>query len=70
MKTAHRDGCTRVFKSYDLDCPRCQELASGAKPRRGWGDSKREFEAQSLRAIRTHDCKRAGCGLVCTFGDW
>lgn len=35
-RTKHRLDCERVFKRYDADCPRCQELASGADPRGGW----------------------------------
>jgi hypothetical protein len=29
-----------------------------------------ERDAQRIRDIRSHNCKLAGCGPVCTFGDW
>jgi hypothetical protein len=70
IKTAHKQDCKRVFKNYDLSCKRCVELSTGSKPRTGWGDHKREMEAQEIRAIRAHDCKASNCGPVCTFGDW
>jgi hypothetical protein len=51
-------------------CPRCAELANGAKPV-VWAVSARKLEEQrTLAAIRNHDCKRAGCGPVCTAFDW
>jgi hypothetical protein len=68
--TKHSDTCKRVFSRYDLTCPRCRELADGAQPREGWGDRQRKHEAARVRAIRAHDCKRSGCGPICTFGDW
>jgi len=51
-------------------CPRCDELRKGAAPRKGWGQAKREREAQFVREIKAHDCKVRGCGPVCTFGDY
>jgi hypothetical protein len=36
MKTLHSENCKRVFKKYDKECPRCQELANGAEPREAW----------------------------------
>lgn len=50
-------------------CPRCTELANGA-PVRAWRNYRAESDAQRVREIRAHDCKRSGCGPVCTFGDW
>jgi hypothetical protein len=69
-KTKHAADCSRAFANLDMDCPRCRELAAGAPARKGWGSWKREMEAQQLRAIRTHNCASAGCGPVCTYGDW
>lgn len=71
-KVVHNSKCTMAFgrPSKHADCPRCEELKAGAEPRSGWSDAKREFERRSIEAIRAHDCKRAGCGPVCTFGDW
>lgn len=67
--TKHREGCTRAFGRLDPKCPRCRELAQGAKPRKGW-TSWRENDARHASDIANHDCKAAGCGPVCTFGDW
>lgn len=36
MKAAHKSDCKRIFRRYDPDCPRCQELAAGAAPRKPW----------------------------------
>jgi len=69
-KTKHLQDCQRVFKNYDKECPRCQELASGSAPRQGWGDFKRRMEAQSITAIKAHNCVVSHCSIVCTFGDW
>jgi hypothetical protein len=70
-KTRHNADCRRAFKNYDLECPRCKELAAGQAPRAGWGDWKREQEARQIRWIRAHNCKAANCNpIVCTFGDW
>lgn len=52
------------------DCPRCAELAQGAVARAGWSDRQRASYAAWLAALAAHDCRRAGCGPVCTFGDW
>jgi len=63
-------------------CSRCDELRYGAEPR-GWGGgqlamrngrlvrlTRRETEANTIAAIRAHDCKKSGCGPVCTAFDW
>ena len=34
--TKHNNNCTRVFKNYDMTCPRCLELSQGATAREGW----------------------------------
>ena len=68
--TPHRPDCRRVFSRFDADCPRCQELAAGA-PRRQWHGARRaEQERQRIADIRAHDCRKAGCGPVCTAFDW
>lgn len=69
-ETQHMTGCARVFRTYDKSCPRCKELAAGALPRAGYGDRGRQQAADSLRWLRAHDCRVAGCGPVCTYGDW
>ena len=68
--TKHKDGCARVFKRYDLTCPRCCELAEGFSARQGWGAMRRKAEEERTRAIRAHDCKASRCGPVCTAFDW
>lgn len=68
--TKHNSDCTRVFKNYDANCARCQELKTGSAPRAGWGDWKRKMEAQSIAAIKAHNCQTSHCSVVCTFGDW
>lgn len=49
--TKHSVSCARVFSRYDMNCPRCQELAGGSKARSGWGNLKRQNEAQRSAAI-------------------
>ena len=61
--TKHNADCNRAFGRRDANCPRCQELANGAAPRRGWGQSR--FNARKI----AHVCS-TNCGPVCTVGDW
>jgi hypothetical protein len=70
MKVTHKPDCTRVFKRYDLTCPRCQELAQGKPAREGWGSFHARQDMIRIESIRTHNCQLAHCGPVCTFGDW
>lgn len=59
-----------VFGRKVADCPRCQELISGALPVQ-WSSQRRAvLEASRIRAIREHDCAKSGCGPVCTAFDW
>lgn len=51
-------------------CPRCDELRAGAAPVRWTISRTNRIEEMRVAAIRAHDCKTAGCGVVCTFGDW
>ncbi|MFD8964401.1 hypothetical protein ACFV0C_05240 [Streptomyces sp. NPDC059568] len=71
MTTSHSHGPN--FGRHVDGCPRCAELASGAEPVR-WSSSRaqrdRDDDQQRAREIREHDCTRAGCSVVCTFGDW
>ncbi len=68
--TKHAESCKRVFARYDIHCPRCRELMEGMGARKGWNDTKRRMEAEQIRAIREHDCRKSGCGPVCTAFDW
>lgn len=54
LKTAHAADCKRVFKNYDINCSRCQELIKGAKPRAGWNDLKIRNEQQRSISIENH----------------
>lgn len=63
-----------VFGQRIQGCPRCDELAAGAAPRRPvWttrlGSRARDEAARAERA-RAHDCQRAQCGSVCVALDW
>ena len=50
-------------------CARCDELRAGAPAVQWRGNRNAQIEAQRVRAIRAHDCKRSGCLPICTFGD-
>lgn len=69
-KVIHSDNCSRVFKNYDMTCPRCQELANGSKARAGWNDTKLHQEAARSRAIQSHNCQASKCMSVCVAFDW
>lgn len=70
--TKHNHGPN--FGRREDDCPRCVELDNGAPVRRpGWVNSlgKRARDEQAtLAAIRSHDCRKSNCGVVCTAFDW
>jgi hypothetical protein len=56
-------------------CPRCDELLAGATPREAHAghlaaSRRAEAEADTIRAIREHDCRTSGCGVVCTAFQW
>jgi hypothetical protein len=70
--TKHTCGGPKWGKLTD-GCPRCDELRGGAAPVRwtGSGRDRGRLELDRYRVERMlHDCKRSGCGPVCTFGDW
>ena len=52
--TKHREDCGRVFKNYDMACPRCQELSNGSSPRDGWQKSYYEAKARDARIWEAH----------------
>jgi hypothetical protein len=64
--TKHAADCKRVFNRYDATCPRCQELAQGAKPREGWNAM---YEAMDGGYGVKHDCQQSHCGPICTWGE-
>ncbi|MEV5944525.1 hypothetical protein [Streptomyces sp. NPDC051994] len=56
-------------------CPRCDELARGAKPVSWQGDKNRRDQEQRDAEHRAHFApggphQRGTCGPVCTFGEW
>jgi hypothetical protein len=59
-----------VFGKRTAGCPRCEELSAGARPIQWKGSRAKAADAERSRAILAHSCKAAGCGPVCTFGDW
>lgn len=68
MTTAHTH---QVIFGRKVDgCPRCTELKSGAAPVQGWGSLRKAMDARRIADIRAHDCKKSGCGPVCTAFDW
>jgi len=77
--TKHSNQCQRVFKNYDSNCPRCQELIAGSKPRGGWQKQyfARKHSEEIRRTAAIHDHFAPGgphalghCGPVCTAFDW
>jgi hypothetical protein len=54
------------------ECPRCDELHSGAEPRPSWGGSAQRSgpTAEEIRAHFASEKHRLECQPVCTFGDW
>lgn len=66
--TAKHNHAPRFGQKFD-GCPRCDELKAGAEPIR-WNKSRAQQDAERAAEIRAHDCKAAGCSIVCTFGDW
>lgn len=73
--TRHNLECRRVFKNYDPECPRCQELAAGAAPREGWGSRALRQDEQRRRHMAAHFAPggphaRGECGPVCTAFDY
>jgi hypothetical protein len=62
-----------VFGRRTAGCPRCDELAAGAKPtvwRAGRRAQANADDARRAAEIRAHDCAASRCGRTCTFGDW
>lgn len=60
-KVKHNDTCKMAFgnPSSHNDCPRCNELKEGAKPRKAWNADKLEQEARNRAAMAEH-FKRGG----------
>lgn len=61
-----------VFGKLTAGCPRCDELAQGAKPVVWNISSRKADDAQRSAALRAHlasERHRTEC-TVCTYGDW
>lgn len=69
MTTKHTCGGP-IFGRKTIGCARCDELLAGAAPVQWSGARRAQQEARHLAEIRAHDCKKSGCMVVCTFGDW
>ena len=53
------------------ECPRCDELHAGKPPIvQNWRGSKARNDKMRSDDIKNHNCKKSGCGPVCTHGDW
>lgn len=74
IETQHNVSCNKAFGRKDPGCARCVELMNGAPARKGWQTEyyarKKIQEAIDLRSVQKHDCKKSGCSVVCTFGEW
>lgn len=70
----HSNECTMQFGRKDPECARCAEMIAGAPSRSGWQKSyftKKQQEENLVRTqVREHDCKKSGCGYVCTAFEW
>lgn len=69
MTTKHTCGGP-VFGRRTPGCPRCDELIAGAEPVKWSQRLQKEQDQRYMDEIRNHDCKKSGCGPVCTFGEW
>jgi hypothetical protein len=70
MKTTQHTCGGPIFGRLTDGCPRCTELSNGADPIR-WHIRNTRKEKEAFRhALRMHDCKKSGCGPVCTAFDW
>lgn len=63
-QTRHSWNCTKAWKNYDMSCPRCQELAGGAKARTGWGASRQQQDALRCVQIKRHFNEVGADGLT------
>jgi hypothetical protein len=72
--TKHNSLCSMAYGKLSPmgQCPRCDELAHGAKPRPApnWLRRPKVPESERIRAIRAHNCQASQCGPVCTAFDW
>lgn len=70
--TKHNSTCKMAFgrPSKHTECPRCEELKAGSKPRAGWGNN-RSIQAKIAQYDRIkHICSERCSQPICTFGEW
>jgi len=66
----HKVGCTRIFKKYDKDCPRCCELIAGSPARPPWF-SARKYEIAIVCGPHAKDHEyRPNPGGYCVTCGW
>lgn len=63
-------GRLTAFGKLTMSCPRCNELWAGSRPIQWVGYRSADGTDSRIAELRVHDCKKAGCGPVCTFGEW
>ena len=54
--TQHNDSCTMAFgrPSQHCNCPRCEELKTGAEPRKAWGWRQKQMDERRRLAMAEH----------------
>lgn len=75
MNTKHSNDCTRIFKRYDKNCPRCIELIHGSQARTGWqqayySQKKKDEENRSRWMDQHFASEQHKAEVVCTAFDW
>lgn len=72
--TKHTCGGPKFGKlAPEGECPRCDELRNGAKPRKSWRQQQQERDEAFRRALDAHfnsEYHKSGkCGVICCYGD-
>ena len=70
--TKHNNTCSMAFgrPSKHSDCPRCEELKAGSKPRNGWQKDYYAHKKRTEERYRKHTCNDSCSKPICTWGDW
>ena len=68
MKTLHNCGGPKWGK-LTKGCPSCDEILNGYRKPIKWHNNT-QLERERIRAIQSHNCKKSGCGPVCTAFDY
>jgi hypothetical protein len=67
IKHTCNDGYGPNFGRLTANCPRCEELKSGAAPRK-WNTA--FVDTTFKERLRNHNCESSNCGPICTAFDW